>query len=159
MVTTTQRLIPAVVLVLGLLGGCVSAGGTMRAGDVTDVGSAPSGEGVTEAARLPDAGPAPAASAPAPRNTAAVALQSQAAGEQAAGDLEQAASTLERAVRIEPDDAELWLALARLRLDQDQRQLAGELARRAESLAPPGSGVRSQARDVQQQAASGGGRR
>ena len=39
----------------------------------------------------------------------------------------------------------LWLALARLRLDQGQRDLAAELARRAESLAAPGSTLRRQA--------------
>ncbi len=154
---------PALALVLGLgaLGGCASAGGTMRAGDVSDPGPVDStgAGGVGDATPLPDNAPAPAASAPAPRNSAVVALQAQAAREKAAGNLEQAASTLERAVRIEPDDAELWLALARLRLDQGQPQLAGELARRAESLAPSGSGVRRRARDLQQQAATGGGPR
>lgn len=154
---------PALVLALGLgaLGGCVSAGGTMRAGDVIDpdpVESVGAGSG-GDATPLPDNAPAPAASAPAPRNSAVVALQTQAASEKAAGNPEQAASTLERAVRIEPDDAELWLALAGLRLDQGQSQLAGELARRAESLAPPDSGVRRRARDLQQQAATRGGPR
>jgi len=163
MVTATQRLMPALVLALGLgaLGGCASAGGTMRAGDVSDpdpVDSTGAG-GVPEARPLPDTAAAPVARAPAPRNSAVVALQAQAASEKAAGNPEQAASTLERAVRIEPDDAELWLALARLRLDQGQPQLARELARRAESLAPSGSGVRSRARDLQQQAATGGGPR
>ena len=164
MVTATQRLMPALVLALGLgaLGGCASAGGTMRAGDVSDpdpVDSTGAGECARRQRRCRIPPRHRRRSAPAPRNSAAVALQAQAASEKAAGNPEQAASTLERAVRIEPDDAELWLALARLRLDQGQPQLARELARRAESLAPSGSGVRRRARDLQQQAATGGGPR
>lgn len=159
-------LVPMLIIGMGLLGGCASAGGTMRAGDVADAGStvgpavdSAAGPGVgDENGDVADAGSsarAPATPAPAPRNSAAVALQAQADRERAAGNSAQAASTLERAVRIDPADGALWLALARLRLDQGQRELAVELARRAESLAAPGSSLRSQARDVQQQAATG----
>jgi len=159
-------LIPVLIAGMGMLGGCASAGGTMRAGDVADADPTVSPAAGSSAAPSPGnetggaagAGPsirAPAAPAPAPRNSAAVALQAQADREQAAGNSAQAASTLERAVRIDPTDGALWLALARLRLDQGQRELAVELARRAESLAAPGSALRSQARDVQQQAATG----
>lgn len=157
-----RRLLPWVVLAMGLLGGCASVGGTMRAGDVTGSGSmestaatAPVG-GETGDAKETGSGPAvPAPASPAPRNSAVVALQAQAEREQAQGNAAQAASTLERAVRIDPDDGALWLALARLRLDQGQRDLAAELARRAESLAAPGSTLRRQAQDVRQQAATG----
>jgi hypothetical protein len=159
-------LVPMLIIGMGLLGGCASAGGTMRAGDVADAGSTPkpaagSSVGVSvgdETGDVADAGPsaqATATPAPASRNSAAVALQAQAERESAAGNYAQAASTLERAVRIDPADGALWLALARLRLDQGQRELAVELARRAESLAAPGSALRSQARDVEQQAATG----
>jgi hypothetical protein len=155
---------PWVILGVGLLGGCASVGGTMRAGDVAGSGSTESSAATApigaEPGDVTEAGPGsavppPASPAPAPRNSAVVALQAQAEREQAQGNAAQAASTLERAVRIDPDDGALWLALARLRLDQGQRDLAAELARRAESLAAPGSTLHRQARDVRQQAATG----
>ncbi len=153
---------PVLIIGMGILSGCVSAGGTMRAGDVAEAGSTVSASGgpslgdeTDDAVEAGSSARVPATPAPAPRNSAVVALQAQAERERAAGNASQAASTLERAVRIDPADGALWLALARLRLDQGQRELAVELARRAESLAAPGSALRSQARDVQQQAATG----
>ncbi|MGB5209684.1 MAG: tetratricopeptide repeat protein [Gammaproteobacteria bacterium] len=163
-----SRPLGGLLLALSLLTGCASAGGTMRAGDAATTTSAGSqagsqvrneagneaGEGNggdnVSAGAVPargDAGPVAR-----PRNSAAIALQSQAEASRRAGNPDQAAATLERAVRIAPDDAELWLALASLRLQQGQTQQAIELARRAESLAPQGSALRVQARDLQQQA-------
>jgi len=157
-IRTGLKLVP--LLVLSLLAGCASAGGTMRAGDAVASGAVDKPAAAEDVDMTPSSGSVPAANAaasaaPAPRNGAAVALQSQAAAASRAGDFEQAAATLERAVRIAPDDAELWLALARLRLQQGQNQQAFELARRAQSFAPPGSAALAQALDLQQQAGMG----
>ena len=156
-VKTGVKLVP--LLALSLLAGCASAGGTMRAGDAVANGAAEKPAAAESDDSTPSSGSVPAVSAgtsaAAPRNSAAVALQAQADAASRAGDFEQAAATLERAVRIVPADAELWLALARLRLQQGQNQQAFELARRAQSFAPPGSAVFGQARDLQQQAGMG----
>jgi Tfp pilus assembly protein PilF len=55
--------------------------------------------------------------------------------ERRAGDYAQAAATLERALRIEPGSAAVWLELARVRLAQGDYVQAGQLARKAGSLA------------------------
>src|SRR5690606_28745671 len=48
-------------------------------------------------------------------------------------------ATLERALRIEPAAPAIWLELARLELAQGRYARAEQLARKAESLAVPGS--------------------
>lgn len=76
--------------------------------------------------------PQPAAESALP---AVVALIRQAEIERRQGNLEQAAAQIERALRIQPQNAELWHALAKTRLEQHQPKLAEELAKKSLSLA------------------------
>jgi tetratricopeptide (TPR) repeat protein len=55
--------------------------------------------------------------------------------QQQAGNLTEAVATLERALRIEPRNAHLWNRLAHLRLQQQQPELAAELAAKSNVLA------------------------
>jgi cytochrome c-type biogenesis protein CcmH/NrfG len=124
--------------------GCSTAPTTRS---VSDVGPA---EPVVPQAPVTEAtGAAPAdGAAPAvrQRNPAVASLAAAARQHRAEGDPERAAASLERALRIDPDDAELWLALAEIRLEQGLSAQAAGLARRAETLAPPGSETASRAR-------------
>lgn len=115
-----------------------------------------------EAAKSP-ATTAPSAGGPAlpespaerPRNAAAVSLQATAEQQRAAGDLDLAAATLERALRIDSRDPRLWLSLAEIRLEQGDPGQAAALARRAETLAAPGSEDAARARALAARAAGG----
>jgi tetratricopeptide (TPR) repeat protein len=89
------------------------------------------------------------------RNPAVVSLEATARQQHQSGDLEHAAASLERALRIDPDDPELWLSLAKIRLDQGRRDQAAGLARRAETLADPASDTAASARALA--ALAGGG--
>jgi len=90
-----------------------------------------------------------------PRNAAAASLQSTAEQQRALGDTDRAAATLERALRIDPRDPMLWLSLAEVRLEQGNRAQAAELARRAETLAVPGSATAARARALAERAGGG----
>jgi Flp pilus assembly protein TadD len=107
----------------------------------------------------PGGGAAGTQSAPAPsvrpRNAAAASLQATAEQQRASGDTEKAAATLERALRIDPRDPMLWLSLAEIRLQQGDRSQAVELARRAETLAAPGSDAAARARALAGRAGGG----
>lgn len=150
MAEKTRQLI-ALLAVLTLVG-CASGGSTIRAGDIVDTpapaasatpgGSTETGSGPPEYSRQPGA----------------VALQSQAGQERAAGDYARAAATLERALRIDAADPNLWLALAEIRLAQDQPVQAAQLARRAASLARQDSPIHRRALDLQAAAATMSGR-
>ncbi|HET6630457.1 MAG TPA: tetratricopeptide repeat protein [Woeseiaceae bacterium] len=76
------------------------------------------------------------------------ALLIQGANERRAGDYGAASATLERALRIEPSAPALWLELARVRLLQGDVAQAGQLARKAGSLAPADSALASEAQRV-----------
>lgn len=76
--------------------------------------------------------PPPAAAESAP--PAVVALIRQAEIDRRQGNLEQAAARIERALRIQPQNPELWHALAKTRLEQHQPRLAEELAKKSISL-------------------------
>ena len=89
------------------------------------------------------------------RNPAVVSLEATALDQHQSGDLELAAASLERALRIAPDDAELWLSLAKVRLDQGRRQQAAGLARLAETLADPASDTAARARALAARAGGG----
>ena len=102
--------------------------------------TSPSGSGPT---------PAPVQS----RNAAAVSLQTIAESQHVAGELELAAASVERALRIDSRDPQLWLLLARIRLDQGEPGQAAGLARRAETLAAPGSETAAEARALAARAA------
>lgn len=73
------------------------------------------------------------------------ALLIQGANERRAGDYGAASATLERALRIEPSAPALWLELARVRLLQGNREQAGQLARKARSLAGNEAAIANQA--------------
>lgn len=68
------------------------------------------------------------------------------------GESEKAVATLERALRIDPRDPLLWLDLAEIRLEQGDRVQAAQLARRAETLAAPGSPAAARARALAERA-------
>lgn len=71
-----------------------------------------------------------------PAHGAAVrALLETARNQRQAGNLTEAVATMERALRIEPRNARLWNQLAHLRLEQQQPELAAELAAKSNVLA------------------------
>lgn len=110
----------------------------------------------------PASGPGGDSAAPAPdaRNglgPAGEALLIQGANERRTGDYPAAAATLERALRIEPGAPALWLELARVRLLQGDFAQAEQLARKAGSLAPPGSPLADESRQVIEKARRQGG--
>jgi hypothetical protein len=70
-------------------------------------------------------------SAPKPRASATLALQSDSQAAAASGDLPRAIQILERAIRISPDDPELWIELARLHLRDGNAAQAEQFARKA----------------------------
>ena len=68
-------------------------------------------------------------------NPAARTLVAQAQTQAAAGNYPVAAANLERALRIEPDSAEIWLEMGRLRQAEGNYAQAENMARKALSLA------------------------
>lgn len=124
--------------------GCSTAPTTRS---VSDVGQEGPVAQETPVAEMPGAAPSDGvAPTVRQRNPAVVSLAAAARQQRAEGDPERAAASLERALRIDPDDAELWLALAEVRLEQGLPGQAAGLARRAETLAPAGSETASKAR-------------
>ena len=107
-------------------------------------------------------GPAPGedrgAATPAPADSrhglgpAGEALLIQGANERRAGDYPAAAATLERALRIDPGAPALWLELANVRLLEGDFAQAEQLARKAGSLAAPGSAAAVESARVLQEA-------
>ncbi|WP_455212818.1 tetratricopeptide repeat protein, partial [Kaarinaea lacus] len=63
-----------------------------------------------------------------PTSGTVLALLSQAKEQEKAGNPEKAAAVLERALRIEPNNPQLWYRLALLRLQQGQLDLARSFA-------------------------------
>ena len=136
-----------------VLGGCAS-GPTLR--PASDAAVQPAPAPATEA--LPPGGegqPGSPVTTERPRNSAAASLQATAEQQRSQGDFERAAATLDRALRIDPRDPQLWLSLAEIRLAQGDRAQAGQLARRAETLAAPGSATAARARALAERAAGG----
>jgi len=74
---------------------------------------------------------APPTPAPVSDNVAVRALVDQADADSQAGRLDNAVAGLERALRIEPKNPRLWLALARQRFLQGDAAQAEQLAERA----------------------------
>ena len=83
---------------------------------------------------------------------AAMQLAQQARDQHAAGDLNGAASSIERALRVEPQNAFLWLTLAELRREQGAPNDAKAMAQRAMARAPGNPWVAAPAWRVVQQA-------
>jgi len=72
---------------------------------------------------------------PAPSGGAVVALLDRADSYRQSGDISNEAATIERALRIEPNNAELWSRLAATRLEQGQPRQAEQLALKSNALA------------------------
>lgn len=77
-------------------------------------------------------------------NVAVVSLFNTARQDRRAGNLSAADATLERALRIEPHNAGLWQALARVRLAQGRYRQAEALAQRASALSGTDKALMSQ---------------
>ncbi|MGI9264706.1 MAG: tetratricopeptide repeat protein [Gammaproteobacteria bacterium] len=110
----------------------------MRAGDASPtepavtavVGTGASGQDHSPESEQIEHGDSPARS----RNRGAMALEMQASSEYASGDHERAAATLERAIRMDPEDPGLWIALGEVRLAQGRPGLAESLGLKAVAL-------------------------
>lgn len=66
---------------------------------------------------------------------AVVSLMQQSASHRSRGDLSGAIAALERALRLEPRNPQVWLALAELRLAGDHARVAESMALKALALA------------------------
>lgn len=88
----------------------------------------------TAKSELPEASGTTAAEAPADPPVI-VALLAESEASRSSGDLDDAVLSLERALRIQPRNARLWHALAKVRLQQGEAELAEELARKSSVLA------------------------
>jgi Flp pilus assembly protein TadD len=75
-----------------------------------------------------------------------------------AGEYLQATASLERALRVDPQQAPIWLELGRLRFDEGNFAQAEQMARKALSLAPAGDSVQSQAEQLIDQSRRAAGR-
>lgn len=98
--------------------------------------------GPSASAPSPSAPPAPPASAPV---GPAAGLYQEAEAAMTAGDTDRAATLLERALRLEPRNATLWLALARVRDAEGDEAQAEQLALRAVREAGAQAALRRQA--------------
>jgi tetratricopeptide (TPR) repeat protein len=88
----------------------------------------------------------PVATEPPPpsRNDAVISLLDTARSQSAAGKPDMAGASLERALRIEPQNPELWQELARVRLQQGQYREAENLAAKANILSGADMNLRAQ---------------
>lgn len=84
----------------------------------------------------PDPGPG---AAPAPPPPAVVALMDRSDGQLREGDHDAAAASLERALRLDPQNAELWHRLAQVRFAQADWPAAETLAMRSIGLDASGT--------------------
>lgn len=106
-----------------------------------DTRPVPNGE-----ARLPPPSPQPPRSQPPARDVPTARPQSDASGassalleqsraQRAAGSLPAARASLERALRLDPNNAALWLELGELELQTGNSTQAATMARKAQTLA------------------------
>jgi len=82
---------------------------------------------------------------PATLSPASKALVAQAQGQRKRGDLPGASVSLDRALRIEPNNALLWIELGRLRMDQGNFPQAEGMGRKALSMSIGDDGTQAQA--------------
>lgn len=80
------------------------------------------------------------------------ALLAQARDERAAGSLTQATASIERALRLDPNNAELWVERGELALQTGNAAQAGTMARKALSLVGTNSTVSARAQRLLQAA-------
>ena len=79
-------------------------------------------------------------------NSASRSLLEQSEAQRAAGNLPQAAATLERALRIDPNEPALWIALGRVRLLQGNDDQAEQMGLRALSLSSGSKAAETESR-------------
>jgi Flp pilus assembly protein TadD len=82
------------------------------------------------------------------------ALLAQARDERAAGSLTQATASIERALRLDPNNAELWVERGELALQTGNAAQAGTMARKALSLVGTNSTVSARAQRLLQAASA-----
>ena len=82
------------------------------------------------------------------------ALLAQARDERAAGSLTQATASIERALRLDPNNAELWVERGELALQTGNAAQAGTMARKALSLAGANSAISARAQRLLQAASA-----
>jgi len=125
------------------LAACSSLSGAPRPSPEREA-AAPSGAIPQAPATAAPAAAAPGAAAPSatppsrPQSDTAVATQAllaQSRAARAAGSYAQATATVERALRIDPNDARLWLELGEIELASGNPGQAATLARKALTLA------------------------
>ena len=85
---------------------------------------------------------------------ASSALLAQARDERAAGSLTQATASIERALRLDPNNAELWVERGELALQTGNTAQAGTMARKALSLAGTNSTISARAQRLLQAASA-----
>lgn len=78
-------------------------------------------------------------------NPASSALLAQSRADRAAGRLDDGEYSIERALRIDPNNPLLWIELAEIKLAQDDRNQAVEMARKALTLAGSDRSIRERA--------------
>ena len=83
-----------------------------------------------------------------------LALLSQAKQQEKSGNPEKAAAVLERALRIEPNNPQLWYRLALLRLQQGKLDLAKSLAAKSSALAQGDEDLQVKNRTIMEQVES-----
>lgn len=109
-------------------------------GGAAPAGTAPAPAGVPAPAMeplpefVPLPAPLPSPQTTPPRPPAVLALLQRQESAARAGNPAQAAAELERALRISPNDGELWLRLARVRLTQKQWSQAESMGMKCLSL-------------------------
>jgi tetratricopeptide (TPR) repeat protein len=84
-----------------------------------------------------DPGPSARAAAPRPSSdasSASDALVAQSRAQRAAGSVPAAKASLERALRLDPNNAEIWIELGELELSVGNRAQAATMARKALTL-------------------------
>ena len=86
-----------------------------------------------------------------PTSGTVLALLSQAKQQEKSGNPEKAAAVLERALRIEPNNPQLWYRLALLRLQQGKLELAKSFAAKSMALAQGDEDLQVKNRTIMQQ--------
>jgi len=125
-----QPLLLAPILLAGLLlAGCTATpvDSTRPLPDVVEPGSAE-----PQLPETPEAPPPPSASDRAANATLALLNQSERL--RSNGDIPAAISTVERAIRLDPNNAKLWLELGRLQLSAGKEAQAEQLVRKSIAL-------------------------
>lgn len=72
----------------------------------------------------------------------------QSRSERQSGNYAQASATLERAIRIEPEQAAIWLELAHVRLLEGNYAQAEQLGRKARSLAAGDPSIEAESAEI-----------